>query len=40
MRKLEGTSAFKEIDAQVNRLDFKGVCDTMEYDTDAYWDCV
>jgi hypothetical protein len=21
-------------------LDFKGVCDTMEYDTDAYWDCV
>ncbi|CAG2245888.1 unnamed protein product [Mytilus edulis] len=40
MRKLEKTKAFKEIGATYNRLDFKGICDTEEFDSDEYWECI
>ncbi|CAG2222346.1 unnamed protein product [Mytilus edulis] len=40
MRKLEKTKAFKEIGATYNRMDFKGICDTEEFDSDEYWECI
>ncbi|CAG2210144.1 unnamed protein product [Mytilus edulis] len=40
MRKLEKTKAFKEIGATHNRMDFKGICDTEEFDSDEYWECI
>ena len=40
MRKLEETEAFKEIGVTLNRYDFKGICDKMEFDSDLYWDCI
>ncbi|CAC5372476.1 Glucose dehydrogenase [FAD, quinone],Choline dehydrogenase, mitochondrial,Alcohol dehydrogenase [acceptor] [Mytilus coruscus] len=40
MRKLENTTIFKEIGATYNRLDFKGICDTEEFDSDEYWECI
>ena len=40
MRKLEKTKAFKEIGVTHNRMDFKGICDTEEFDSDEYWECI
>ena len=40
MRKLEETEAFKEIVVTLNRYDFKGICDKMEFDSYLYWDCI
>jgi hypothetical protein len=36
MRKLEETEAFKEIVVTLNRYDFKGICDKMEFDSYLY----
>ncbi|CAC5363150.1 unnamed protein product [Mytilus coruscus] len=34
------TKPFQEIGAILNRLDYEGVCDKEEFDSDAYWECL
>ncbi|XP_052088266.1 glucose dehydrogenase [FAD, quinone]-like isoform X2 [Mytilus californianus] len=34
------TKPFQEIGATLNRLDYEGVCDKEEFDSDAYWECL
>lgn len=29
-----------ELDATLNRVDFPGICDEEEFDSDTYWECL
>ncbi|CAC5363146.1 unnamed protein product [Mytilus coruscus] len=34
------TKPFQEMGATLNRLDYEGVCDREEFDSDVYWECL
>ena len=39
-QEITSTRALRQIGATLNRVDFKGVCDTEKFDTDSYWECI
>ncbi|CAC5376121.1 unnamed protein product [Mytilus coruscus] len=40
VQRIAQTKPFQEIGATLNRLDYEGVCDKEEFDSDAYWECL
>ena len=40
VQQIVSTRALQQIGATLNRVDFKGVCDTEKFDTDSYWECI
>ncbi|CAC5376119.1 Glucose dehydrogenase [FAD, quinone],Choline dehydrogenase, mitochondrial,Oxygen-dependent choline dehydrogenase [Mytilus coruscus] len=39
-QELAKSKALRELDATLNRVDFPGICDEEEFDSDTYWECL
>ncbi|XP_063405240.1 oxygen-dependent choline dehydrogenase-like [Mytilus trossulus] len=39
-QELAKSNALRELDATLNRVDFPGICDEEEFDSDNYWECL
>ena len=40
VQQIASTNALQQIGATLNRVDFKGICDKEQFDTDSYWECI